>query len=200
MWLYAQSLHKMKDYYSAAYQYSNFARRYPYSEHAEEAAFQAAYCKYRDIPVSSLDQTLTRETITEFERFVERFPRSTHVPEVNGYLDEMRDILVEKDYNIAVGYYTTEAYHAAQVALRNFINKYPECKQREDAMYYLILADYRYAINSREDKVQERLQTTVDDFDKFAASFRESQHMSSAQNIYTQSRARMAEIESNTKQ
>ena len=66
-WYYAQALYKEKDYYTAGYQYKRFARQFPYSEKVEEAAFMSAYCKYLDSPSYTLDQSLTKEAITEFE-------------------------------------------------------------------------------------------------------------------------------------
>ena len=44
-WYYAQSLMAEKDYYSASYQFKNYFKRFPYSERAEEALYQAAECK-----------------------------------------------------------------------------------------------------------------------------------------------------------
>src|SRR5574344_2528013 len=60
---YAKSLMGSKDYYSAAYQFENFARWFPFSKDAEEAMFQAAYCKYLESPDYELDQTLTKESL-----------------------------------------------------------------------------------------------------------------------------------------
>ena len=65
---------------------------------------------------------------------------------------------------------------------------------REDAMYYMLESSYRYAINSREDKMYERLQQVVNDFDKFSSSFGDSKRLSEAQNIYTKTREAMAKI------
>lgn len=195
-WYYAQALLKEKDYYMAGYQFKRFARQFPYSEKLEEAVFQSAYCKYIDSPVYSLDQSRTREAIEEFEVFVERWPRSTHIPEVNQYLDEMREKLMKKDYEIAYGYYFIEEYHAAYESLKNFINLYPEAPMREDAMFYMLRSGYLYAINSRVEKRRERLQQVSGDFDRFSGTFRDSKYMAEAQDIYTRTRAALAELES----
>lgn len=194
-WYYGQSLLKEKDYYTAAYQFKSFVRQFPYSEHAEEALFLSAYCKYCDSPAYTLDQSLTKEAITEFEQFTDKYPQSTHIPEVNKYLDEMRDKLMRKDYDIAYGYYKIESYHAAYVALQNFLNYYPDTEKREDAMYYMLKSGYEYAINSKEEKMKERLQQVVNDFDKFSASFTNSKYMANAQTIYTKSKNALAKLE-----
>ena len=194
-WYYAQALYKEKDYYMAGYQFKRFARQFPYSEHVEEAAFLSAYCKYMDSPSYSLDQSLTREAISEFETFAERWPRSTHMPEVNRYLDEMRAKLLKKDYEMAYGYYYIEEYHAAYESLKNFINLYPEAPMREDAMFYQLRSGYLYAIGSREEKQRERLQQVLADFERYNSSFKNEKYISEAQGIYTKTRAALARLE-----
>ena len=194
-WYYAQSLYHEKDYYTAAYQFKRFARQFPYSDRVEEAAFLSAYCRYIDSPPYTLDQRLTREAIEEFETFAERWPRSNHIPEVNRYLDEMRVKLMKKDYEIAYGYYFIEEYSAAYESLKNFISLYPEAPMREDAMFYLLRSGYLFAIGSREEKQRERLQQVVGDFDRFSSSFSNSKYLAEAQDIYTRTRAALANLE-----
>jgi len=194
-WYYGQCLREVGDTYTAAYQFKTFTKRYPYSEHAEEAAFLAAYCKYQESPVYTLDQRVTKEAISELELFADLYPQSPHIPEVNNYLDELRDKLRMKDYDIAIGYYTIEAYNAAVVSLTQYLNNYPEAPNREEAMYYIIKAGYEYAINSTEAKMQERLRQVVGNFDKFATTFKDSKRMSECQDIYTNCKARLAEME-----
>lgn len=195
-WYYAQALYKEKDYYTAGYQFRRFARQFPYSEHLEEALFLSAYCRYIDSPAYSLDQSLTKEAIREFENFADNFPQSTHIPEVNAYLDELRAKLVKKDYEVAYGYYYIEEYHAAYVSFKNFINLYPDANEREEAMFYMLKSGYLYAINSREDKKRERLQQVINDFERFSSSFAGSKHLAEAQDIYTKTRAALAAMES----
>lgn len=194
-WYYAQSLLKEKDYYTAGYQFQRFARQFPYSERTEEASYLSVYCKYKDSPEYSLDQSRTREAIEEMEAFAERWPRSVRIPELNRYLDEMRAKLMKKDYEIAYGYYYIEEYHAAYESFKSFLNLYPESTHREDAMFYQLDAGYRYAIGSREDKQKERLQQVLNDFEKFSSSFAESKHIDAARNIYTKARAALTNLQ-----
>lgn len=194
-WYYAQSLYKEKDYYTAGYQFRRFSRQFPYSDRAEEASFLSAYCKYMDSPAYSLDQSLTREAIEEMETFAERWPQSVHMPEVNRYLDEMRQKLMRKDYEIAYGYYFIEEYRAAYESFKSFLNLYPEAPMREDAMFYLLRSGYRYATGSREDKKRERLQQVIGDFERYSGSLTNAKRISEAQDIYTRTRAALTEMD-----
>lgn len=194
-WYYGQSLYKEKDYYMAGYQFKRFARQFPYSERLEEASYLSAYCKYMESPSHTLDQSMTREAIEEFEAFAERWPRSTHMPEVNRYLDEMRVKLMKKDYEIAYGYYYIEEYRAAYESLKNFLSLYPEAPMRGDAMYYMLVSGYKYAINSREDKKRERLQQVAADFDRVVSGITNPKQLADAQHIYTKTREELAKME-----
>ncbi len=197
-WYYAQALYKEKDYYTAGYQFKRFTRQFPYSERTEEASFLSAFCKYKESPSYSLDQKLTREAIEEMEAFAERWPRSTHMPEINSYLDEMRAKLMKKDYEIAYGYYFIEEYRAAYEQFKQYLNLYPEASNREEAMFYQLEAGYRYAIGSRENKQKERLQQVLNDFEKFNSGFADSKRLGAAQDLYTKARAALTNLENGT--
>ena len=191
-WHYAQALFKTKDYTTAGYQFKNFVKLFPYSNHAEEALFQSAYCKYIESPSYSLDQTLTKEAISDFETYLEKYPSSYHTTEINGYLDEMRAKLMKKEYEIAFGYYKIAAYHAAYVSFGNFINEYPESPRKEDAMFYMIKSGYELAINSQEAKVEERLKQVITDFERFSALISSTKYNSELHDIYNKSKKILA--------
>lgn len=195
-WYYGQSLLAEKDYYSAGYQFRNFYKRYPYSERAEEALYLAADCKYHESPDYYLDQRLTKEAIEAYESFVDHYPNSIHIPEINTHLDELRNKLMRKDYEIAYGYYLTENYNAAYVSLQDFLDNYPDSPYKEQAMFYMLASGYEYGINSQESKMRERLQQVVNDFDRFNTSFHDSKFLSQAQNYYTKAKAAIAKLES----
>ena len=194
-WYYAQALMAEKDYYSAGYQFKNFFKRFTYSERAEEALYLAAECKYHESPAYYLDQKQTKEAIQEYESFVDRYPTSVHIPEINTHLDELRNKLMRKDYEIAYGYYRVESYNSAYVSLQTFLNNYPDSPYKEQAMFYMLASGYAYGINSQENKIRERLQQVVNDFDRFSSSFKDSKYLAQAQEYYTKAKAALAKLE-----
>ena len=194
-WYYAMCMMAEKDYYSAGYQFKSFYKRFAYSERAEEALYQAATCKYYESPEYYLDQKLTKEAIQEYESYLDRYPASIHVPEINTRLDELNEKLMHKAYGIAYNYYETENYHAAYASLQSFLNNYPDSPYREDAMFYLLASGYKYGIGSRESKMKERLQQVVNDFDRFSASISDSKRLAQAQDFYTKAKAAIARLE-----
>ena len=62
-------------------------------------------------------------------------------------------------------------------------------------MFYMLASGYEYGINSREDRMRERLQQVVNDFDRFSALFSNSQYLAKAQQYYTKARAAIAALE-----
>lgn len=169
---YAKSLLGSKDYYSAGYQFESFVKWFPYSQYAEEALFQTAYCKYLESPETSLDQTLTKQSINAFQEYIEKYPKSERVAEANKLMDKLREKLIEKDYQNAYNYYKTMQYQAACVSFKNFLNDYPDLtEKREDAMYYIVLAGYEFARNSVENKLKERYETVILDYERYSVVF-----------------------------
>lgn len=168
---YAKSLLGSGDHYSAGYQFQNFVKWFPYSKDAEEALFQAAYCKYLESPEYSLDQTLTYESLKDFQVYIEKYPNSPRVTEANKLMDELREKIIRKEYEIAYNYYKTSNFQSAQYSLRNFIHHYPDAKYRQDAMYYLVMSGIKFAQNSIEDKKQQRFNEVKADYDKFIALY-----------------------------
>lgn len=170
---YGKSLMKNGDYYSAGYQFENFVRWFPYSPKAEQALYLSAYCKYMDSPEYSLDQTLSYESMKAFQNFIDKYPQSDSVKMANKYLDELRIKIIKKDYVNAYNYYKTGAYQAAQVSLKDFINKYSDqTEYRQNAMYYMVLSDYNYAMKSVESKQKERWTNMIMDYERYEALFK----------------------------
>ncbi len=189
---YAKSLLGGKDYYSAGYQFESFVKWFPYSQYAEEALFQAAFCKYLESPESSLDQTLTKQSIDAFQQYIEKYPKSERVAEANKLMDELRDKLIEKDYQNAYAYYKTMQYHAAVVSFKNFLNDYPDLiDKRENAMYYIVLAGYEFARNSVEDKLKERYEALILDYERYSVVFsnmKDKKKQEQLEKIYNESK------------
>lgn len=183
--LYYQAMtnYQLKDYILAAYQFRSFYRRYPLSEHAEECAYMSAYCHYLESPPYSLDQTDTRDAITEFTFFVKQFPKSPRVPECNKLVDKLYDKLELKDYEIAKQYYRIYDYKAAIASFENLLREFPDSKHREEVTYLMARCNYLLAMNSIQAKAEERAQKSVDSCKKFLAAYKDSQYESEVKGV-----------------
>ncbi|MDR1005820.1 MAG: outer membrane protein assembly factor BamD [Bacteroidales bacterium] len=196
LFYYARSLFGMKDYFTAGYQFSNFYKRFPHSDNAEEALYMAAYCKYQESPDWSLDQTMTKEAMKDFQAFIDKFPSSSRIAEANKLMDELRNKLIKKDYETAYLYYKTRNYQSAQVAFRLFLNEYPDSQYREQAMYYIIIAGYELATNSVESKQKGRYEAMISDYQKYATLFgdKEKEKQNQLLDLYNKARQHLEAI------
>ena len=177
---YAQCHYKQRDYILASYHFRYFARTFSKSKDAEEAMFLAAYCKYLDSSVPSLDQVSTLEALQEIQLFINTYPESKRMQECNEIVDKLRYKLQTKDFEIGELYFNIEDYKAAIYAFNVFLKEHPASVYREKVMYYLVKANYLLARKSVEAKKKERFLASVDAYEKFAASFPGSRFLKDA--------------------
>lgn len=151
-----------KNYRLAAHQFKNFYVTNPTDPRAEDAAFKSAYAYYTDSPKYNLDQTSTYSAMNELQSFINAFPESPKVDEANGYINELREKLEKKAFEIAKIYHKTLKFKAAAIAFDNMLDDYPDTKFREEAMMYSLRSKYELAVNYSRFETQElRLQNTI---------------------------------------
>jgi outer membrane protein assembly factor BamD len=180
---YAYSYYKQSQYSLAAYQFNNFASSFPKSNKTEECIFMSAYCKYLDSPPSSLDQTSTQEAIKEFQLFINMYPNSSRINECNNIIDKLRLTLESKVFNIAKMYFQIEDYTASITAFKSLIKDYPDTKYKEEALYYILKSNYKYALNSISIKKAERLNAALEAYNTFKNNYPTSNYIKECNNI-----------------
>ncbi len=183
-WLNAQSYYGMKQYDMAGSYFKSLIEQYPFGKYAEEASFLAALCDYNLAPRAELDQENSRNAIEGFNVFINRFPYSPKTEEVNGYIRELRDRLVEKSYLNAKLYYNMKEYKAAITALSNSLEEYSDSRYREEMMYLKLNSLFLYAENSYAFRQKERYQSTLDEYFSFMEEFPESKYSKEVKKIY----------------
>ena len=183
-YLQAMSYFKQNDYILSGHYFRTFAKTYGGSPFAEESDFMGAYCFYLTSPRPELDQTNTVQAIQAFQLYLIKYPNSERREKVMGYVNELRDKLVEKSYISAKLYFDLQDYKASIVALNNSLLKYPESKYREEIMFMLVKSSYMLADNSVLSKKKERFQDTIDEYYSFAAEFPDSKYIKEAKRYY----------------
>lgn len=176
----AYSNYQLGDYILAGYQFSVFYRTYPLSAHAEECLYMSAYCHYLISPVYSLDQYDTYLAIDRFQYFVQMFPNSTRVQECNKLIDACYAKLQKKQFEIAKLYLNIEEYKAAITSFELLLHDYPDSKYREESMFLLIKAKYYLALNSVDEKKEQRINEAQAQHDLFVKEFPESEYTDQA--------------------
>ena len=184
---YAYCNYNLEDYIIAGYQFRNFVKNFPNSNHVEICSYMNAYCFYLNSPEYSLEQVDTYLAIREFERFTNRFPKSEKIAECNEILDKLRGKLERKSYESAMLYYYMNNYKSAILAFANHMKEFSDTKHEEELKYLTIKSYYLLAVNSVESKKQERFRSTVDSYIKFVDAYPKSKYLKEAENIYSDS-------------
>ncbi len=180
----ADANYQDKNYRLAAHQFKTFYITNPTDPRAEEAAFRSAYSFYIDSPDYNLDQTSTYSAINELQNFINAYPESSKVEEANGYINELRQKLERKAFEIAKIYYKTLKYKAAGIAFDNMLDDFPDTKYREEAMMYSLRSKYELAVNySRYDTKDLRLQNAVTQHRLFVKAYPDSKFKDEADKI-----------------
>ena len=173
-----------RDYLMAGHYFNTLVNEFPTSAYVEEAQFMVGYCNYLLSPKPRLDQEVTQKAIDALQLYINLYPYSDRVEEANRLIDELRDKLVYKSFLSAKMYYDFEDYKAAVVALTNSLKEYPDSQYREELMYMLLKSKYLLAINSVEEKKQQRLSTALDEYFTFVDEFPESGYRKEAEKFY----------------
>ncbi len=120
----AMSYFKRGRYILSAYEFSKLIKDIPASPYVPDSQFMLANCYYKLSPDYRLDQRYTKKAIQEFQSFLDYFPTSPRVKDVEEKIDELHNKLAHKQYTIAVLYSRMEYYNAAIIYYTNVINEF----------------------------------------------------------------------------
>lgn len=183
LYLFADSYYQNGDYNMAAFHFRDYVRRYPNSEHTEDAFFRCIQAVYKSSPEYYLDQTNTQYAIEQINTFLIAYPQSKHIEECNIMLDDLRLKLARKDLEILKLYYNTDHYEACQISAKNFFNKYAYSPLMPEAIYYLVLNNYEYAKKSTERKKEERYKACLEACAKMRLNYPDSKYIKETEKI-----------------
>lgn len=198
---YAKSLMMIGDYYSASHYFQNYVKTFPSSENCEECQYLCGKCFYEMSPKILLDQADTENAINEFQAFINLYPNSDKVPEVEKLMKEMQDKLAYKSYLTAklyfdLGNYMGNNYRSAVIVAQNCLKKYPDTKHREELSFLILEAKYIQAANSVLTKQGDRYREAIDEYYAFQNEFPNSKYASKASNMLKNSEKGLKYVES----
>ena len=181
-----------KRYTVASYYYKQYAQMYPRGDKAEESSFLSAYCNYLSSPRPTLDQSNTYLALTELQLFIDMYPNSAKIPEANRLMDNLREKLEKKSYNICKLYYRMQDYQAAITSFENLLDDYPDTDYKEEVLYYTVKAYYEYAEKSVYKKRAERYEKTVEAYNNLLYLYPESEYLKDVTNINEDARKQIS--------
>jgi outer membrane protein assembly factor BamD len=115
--------------------------------------------------------------------FIDNYPESVLLSEANVIVKQLREKIEKKAFENAKQYNTIYDYKSAIVALDNFISDYPGTPFKEAALYYKFDSAYYLAINSVSEKVEERLKSAKEAYDKYIKHSNSSEYKEQADDL-----------------
>ncbi len=187
---------KNGEFDEAIYNLDNFRRKYGRSAFIEDAEGMYTLAHYYLAPSPERDQSPTLLAISVIDEFQSRYPNSEERPQFIEMREELVKRLHESSYLSAYTYYNIGRYKSAIVAMRNALKKYPESAFREQIFYYTVASAYHLALNSVENKKEERYLNMVDNYFSFIAEYPESEHRQDVETMYRKARKFLENIKS----
>ena len=163
----AMCYYNLKDYPFASLFFKDFTDNFTASPRAVECAYMALYCDFLGIGSHDLDQSETRNVLEAMQNFTNFHPDSEYTEKCNQHIDELRNKLQKKEYDMVMQYYNMTEYKSAVTASKNTVKLYPDIPEREELEYIAVKAQYLYAKNSIESKRKERYQLVVENFEDY---------------------------------
>lgn len=178
------SNYKYKDYYTAESNFDHFIENFPRSPFTSDAKFYKIDCLFRATLRYELDQTPSYKAITAISEYLIENPTGEKADICHDMLTTLGNRLDRKAYENALLYYKMEEYKAAQVALRNVLKDDSENIYREEILYYIAMASYKYANLSVAHKQKERFLVFIDDYYNFIGEYPDSDHRKELETLY----------------
>ncbi len=159
---YAQSFYQTKQYILSSYYFKNYAETYPVSENRPEALYMEAMSYVQLSPGFRLDQEYTRKAIIALEQYINTYPDTERLSNINDLLDELRVKQETKAVDAARLYYDMEQYQSAVQSYERVLEDYPDSDRAQEIRYRIAESHIRLADNSVVAKRRERYENALD--------------------------------------
>lgn len=190
----ADCYYNMSDYEIASHYFKRYAVNFPFAKRTEFALFRSACCYYLESPNVSLDQTESYTAISEFQSFVDLYPKSIYVDSANQLIDTLRYKIAEKDFNTCMLYYKMEEYQAAITSFESFLKENPATHHREDIVNYMVLTYCKYAEKSVAEKQRERYELALEKYNTLIYVFPESKYIKELEPVIEKVKSELSNI------
>ena len=176
LYRYADTYFQTGDYFSAAAYFRNYADNYKAADNRQEALYMEALSYVKQSPDFRLEQSNTEKAIEALEAFVNLYPETERLDEINGTLDELRVKQETKAYDAARLYFDMKQYQAAVQAFERVLQDYPDTDRAEEIRWRIVESYVRLADNSVIAKRRERYDLALDAADLYLKKYPTGEH------------------------
>ena len=129
-------------------------------------------------PGFRLDQEYTDKAITALEQYINTYPETERLGEINALLDDLRVKLETKAFDSARLYYDMTQYQSAVQTFERVLQDYPDSDRAEEIRFRIADSHLRLADNSVVAKRRERYEDAADAIDLYLKKYPEGQYAS----------------------
>ncbi|KAA6335115.1 Outer membrane protein assembly factor BamD [termite gut metagenome] len=192
LYMLGMSYYNSKDYLTASQTFITYYNSYPRGSFTELARFHSGKALYLETPEARLDQSSTYEAIQELQNFLDYYPQSNKKEEVHKMIFVLENKLALKEYYSAKLYYNLGNYlgnnfQACVITAQNALKDYSYTDLREDLSVLMLRAYYEMAVNSVEERKEERYRETIDEYYAFKNEFPKSKYLKDVEKIFKES-------------
>jgi outer membrane protein assembly factor BamD len=196
----AMAQRKLNKHLVAANEFKRFTRLYRNNELVPRAEFERANSYYLRSPMYRLDQSDSREAISLFRLFIDRYPNHELVPEAKTKINELRAKLARKKYSAGQLYERREMWNAATTVYEDVFDQYPDTPWADNALLGAVRTYIRYADRSIQKKQAERYQKAIENYNRLTQLFPESEILSEAESLYSEARRKLDRVQARDEQ
>lgn len=191
----AMAQRKLGKHLVAANEFRRFTQLYRNNELLPRAEFERANSYYLRSPMYRLDQSDSREGISLFRLFIDRYPNHDLVPEAKTKINELRAKLAHKKYAAGQLYERRDMWGAATTVYEDAFDQYPDTPWADDALLGAVRAYIQYADRSVQSKQADRYQKAIENYNRLTQLFPESNLLNEAEAFYSEARRKLDRIQ-----
>ncbi|MDB5049754.1 MAG: outer rane assembly lipoprotein YfiO [Fibrobacteres bacterium] len=175
-----ESHYGLKEWDEAEQEYSSFLKDFPASkQYGELVRYRSAEVAANQVETPSRDQTKTLDAIAAYENFLDEYPEGPRSDSAKAELDKLRDLLVEKQMQIARLYSRMGEPQAAAIYYKNMLKEFGNRVNQRDinlrlAQCYIAMGQFDEAESylskfdgiAKDDPFKEKVKDAYRDLDK----------------------------------
>lgn len=128
-------------YIEAAVAYEAYLKAHPDDPNSANVLYNLGFSYHQEMLAAERDQTTTRNALSAFKTFLNRYPTDPRRPEVEKYIATEEDALAGHELHIGA-YYQKKGENAAAIArLEPLVTAYPNFN-RKDELYFILGSAY----------------------------------------------------------
>ncbi|MFB6099601.1 MAG: outer membrane protein assembly factor BamD [Salinibacter sp.] len=191
----AMAQRKLGKHLVAASEFKRFTQLYRNSKMLPRAEFERANSYYLRSPMYRLDQSDSREAISLFRLFIDRYPNHELVPKAKKKINELRAKLAHKKFAAGKLYERREMWNAATTVYEGTFDQYPGTPWADNALLGAVRSYIRYADRSVQSKKADRYQKAIENYNRLVQLFPESKLLDEAEQLYSEARRKLDQIQ-----